>query len=213
MKIQTLDSQAWWIALADEIRPTEGFDSSAFFSEIVRMFEFSEVPKAAAQSGGFEFNRGFFRRDGKVTQIAQIVMYNDGININVQGDTSGAEEILQAILKLCFASGFREPVTQPLHYYISTIVVDFEKSLDSLIPKSFLEKVSDAGMWGKSHFLSIAFNSDKTERKGPLTGVNPASFSIGRRIDAPYAMNRYFSQANTTTEKHLGLLEDLKRLA
>jgi hypothetical protein len=38
MKIQTMDSQSWWIALSDEIRPTEGLDSAAFFSEMARIF-------------------------------------------------------------------------------------------------------------------------------------------------------------------------------
>jgi hypothetical protein len=212
MKIQTIDSQAWWIALADEIRPAEGLDGPVFFSEVARIFEFSEVPKAAAQGGGFEFNRGCFRRDGKVTPISQIALYNDGININVQGPTSGAEEILQMVIELGISLGIREPITRPLHYFISTIVVDFEKSLDALFPKSLLEKVSEAGIWENSHFLSIAFSPDKSERKGPLTGVNPPSFSIGRRVDVPYGMNRYFSQASTTTEKHIGLLEHLEGL-
>lgn len=211
MKIQTMDSQAWWIALADEIRPTEGLDGSAFFSEIARTFEFSEAPKAAAQSGGFEFNRGFFRRDGMVTPVSQITMYNDGININLQGKTSVAEEVLQMILGLGFTSGIREPTTPPLHYYISTIIVDFERSLDSIIPKSFLDRVSAASYRKDSHFLSIAFSADKTELMGPLSKVNPPSFNIGRRIDVPYGMNRYFSQASTTTEAHIDLLENLER--
>jgi hypothetical protein len=116
------------------------------------------------------------------------------------------------VLEVGRSLGIREPSTPPLHYYLSTITVDFEKSLDGLIPKPFLEKISDAAMWGDSHFLSIAFSPDKTERKGPLTSVNPNSFNIGRRVDTPYAMNRYFSQASTTTEKHIELLEQLESL-
>jgi hypothetical protein len=211
MKIQTIDSQAWWIALADEIRPTEGWDSAAFFSEIKRTFEFPEGQKAG-QGGGVEFNEGVLRRDTRLTSIPQIALYNDGINVSVRGTTSQSEEILQMILELGRSLGIREPTTRPLHYYVSTIVVDFDKSLDALIPKSFLKKISDAGIWENSHFLSIAFNSDKTERRGPLTAVNPTSFSIGRRIEAPYEMNRYFSQASTTTEKHTELLEGLEAL-
>ncbi|EAQ35988.1 hypothetical protein NB311A_01410 [Nitrobacter sp. Nb-311A] len=212
MKIQTIDSQAWWISLADELRPTEGWDGPSFITTIAKAFEFSDLPKQVADGGGFDFINGFYRDGGQVNSIPKLVLYNDGINVNVQGRTSVAEAVLQRTLEIAFSFGIRPPTTTPLHHYLSTIVVDLDKSLDNIVPKSFLDMISASSAKGNAQFLSIAFNPDKTKGLGPMPGVTPNSFSIGRRVDVPYDQNRYFSQASMTTEKHIEIIEHLQAL-
>jgi hypothetical protein len=212
MKVQTIDSQVWWIAHADEIRPVEGLDTATFFTEIAKALEFKDPPKPGQNNVGAEFLNGFLRRDKEVISVPKLVIYNDGINVVVQGRSSGAEKALQIVLELAFSLGVRKPTTTPAHHYLSTIVVDFEKSLDLLVPQAFLKKISASAFRENAQFLSIAFNADKTEVTGPFPALNPTSFSIGRRLEVPYDLNRYFSQAAMTTEAHLSLLEDLEGL-
>jgi hypothetical protein len=214
MKIQTIDAQAWWIALADEIRPSEGFDLAETCAAIARAFNFSVAPTAPAKPGaGLDFESGSFRNGESLILISKITVFNDGVAVYVPTNTANAETVLQKLLSILFAAGVRQPSTQPLHYYLSTIVSDFERSLDRLIPASLLTMVSEAiPVEADAHFLSIAINADKHDLRGRLSGINPTSFNIGRRLEMPYETNRYFSQANATTEKHIELLEHLESL-
>jgi hypothetical protein len=96
----------------------------------------------------------------------------------------------------------------------SQIVADFSVSLDKLFPSSLLQKTSEAfPIEAKAQFGSLHICAEKTTIPGRIGPLNPTTFNLARRIDIPYEANRYFSQANTTTEKHLELLEQIERLA
>lgn len=216
MNIQTISAQAWWIALADEIRPVNGLDVAGTFSALQEQFGFAAIPAAAAQpGGGMEFLNGALRAGPSPIIVNKIGVYSDGLNVDVPSNTENAEIILQATLEIFYSFGIRKPVTPPLHYYLSTIVVDFENSLDNLIPARLLKKVGEALPIERrsAQFSGISINVDKTTLPGRLGPINPTIFNIYRRLDVPYAQNRYFSQANMTTNEHLELLGEFEQLA
>jgi hypothetical protein len=146
--------------------------------------------------------------------IPLLTIYSDGTSVNLQSNTRDAETVLQTTLEIFLSLGMREPTMPPLHYYLSTIVADFDKSLDSLFPPGLLQNISAAmPVHGRAQFFAIHFNFDPSTIPGRISRINPSQFRIERRLEIPYDQNRYFCQANTTTEKHIELLEQLERMA
>jgi hypothetical protein len=64
-----------------------------------------------------------------------------------------------------------------------------------------------------AEFQGLRFDADKSTIPGRIAAINPTAFNISRRTDVPYDMNRYFSQANASTDDHIELLEEIERLA
>jgi len=214
MNIQTTEAQVWWIAIADEIRPREGVPLARWAQALQKKFKFVQLPTGLPQPGqGFDFRTGTLEAGETLINISLLSVYSDGISVQVPANTRNAETVLQEVLGLFFSLGMREPTTPPLHYYASTIVADFEKSLNSLIPQSTLEHVAAAmPVQGNAEFNALHINFDQTTLPGRMAPINPSHFRIERRISVPYDQNRYFCQANTTTEKHIELLEQIERL-
>jgi hypothetical protein len=216
MRIQTTTAQAWWIALADEIRPAEGFDSATAYTAIKHLFEFPILPTGPVKKdGGMEFDNGILRSGDATIVISKIEIYNDGISVHVPSNTTNAEIVLQKTLELFYSFGVRKPQTPPLHYYVSIIVADFEHSLNSLFPTSLLEKIGkNLPVEAKAQFSGFDINADQTLVPGRWHSINPTRFAIHRRLpNIPYDVNRYFSQANMATEQHMELLGEFEKLA
>jgi hypothetical protein len=215
VRVQTITSQAWWIALADEIRPEGGLDAVATFAALKEKFGFPIIPTGPAQpGGGMDFVNGAMRSGVTSINIGKISVFGDGLSIEVPSTTENAEIVLQETLRVFYSFGVREPATPPLHYYLSTIVVDFEHSLNNLIPGQLLKQVEKAiPVEADAQFAGIYINADKTTLRGRLGPVNPTLFNIHRRLEIPYDVNRYFSQANMRTADHLELLAEFEQLA
>lgn len=214
MRIQAVESHVWWIALADEIRPREGVALQQMFNAVQSVFHFAEIPSKLPQPNrGYEFSEGHLNvQDGSPIAVTKLSVFNDGINIQVNTDTEKAERALQAALGLFGSLGLREPITPPLHYYLSNIVADFDRSLDSFVANPILKAVAAAvPADGSAHVYSLRINFDPSAMPGRLAPINPTNFLIERRIGVPYELNRYFSQANMSTESHLSLLEKIEK--
>jgi hypothetical protein len=215
VRVQTITSQVWWIALGDEIRPEHGLDAMAAFAALKERFEFPTIPTGPTQpGGGLDFTSGALRNIPEPVNINKISIFGDGLTIEVPSTTENAETVLQETLQVFFSFGVREPVTPPLHYYLSTIVVDFEHSLNNLLPSSLLRKLENAtSVDAAAQFAGVNINADKTTLRGRLGPINPTNFNISRRLDIPYDVNRYFCQANMTTANHLEILAEFETLA
>lgn len=213
MKIQSTEGHAWWIALADEIRPVRGIDSREIASGLQSIFQFQSPP--AEKGGGIEFLNGRFTEGGRTTLITKIAVFNDGINVQVPTDTDEAEIALQAALSFVFSIGVRPPVSGPLHFYQSIVIADFEVPLENILPASLLRKLSKAmPIEGDSQLLNIVTNFDATIiPDARWRGINPSLFRIDRRVSMPYALNRYFCSANMKTSQHVEILTDFEKFA
>jgi len=214
MKIHTIDASVWWIVLADEIRPRDGTVLKNWIPRLQQIFNFAQLPTQLPQPGqGFDFLEGSFEENGEILPITKLSVFNDGLSIMVSGDTTRAEKALTKIIDFFYSLGYREPITPPLHLYISTIVADFDRSLDKLFPSSILEKIAAAmPISGDAHVLAFRTNFDPGTLTGRIAPLNPTLFSIERRLGpAPCALNRYWCQANSTTEKHIEVLEEIER--
>lgn len=210
MNILTIDAQVWWIAYSDEIRPVEGFDFIAAMNAIKNTFDFPALATGPARpGGGAEFDNGAYRIVKPPIIITKLTVFGDGLNVNVASNTKNAEIILEKTLEIFYSFGIRRPTTPPLHYYLSTIIADFEHSLDNLVSNTLLARIARAlPVTAPAHFAGISINMDKTVLPPRLGAINPTLFSIYRREGVPYDQNRYFSQANMATDQHIELLRE-----
>jgi hypothetical protein len=211
LKVQTIHSQVWWVALHDEIRPLKVPSATAFQDAIQSEFSFLSTSNEFKPGKGAEYQQGVFHGTEGPIAIEKLVTYNDGLNIAVPSNTDDADRVLEKILEIAFSLGVREPVTRPNHSYISYVVADLDCSIDNFFPASLYKELAElAPKNGASHALSFGFQFDPLviERR-PLAPANPG-FKIERREGFPYEANRYFSTANAPTNKHLKLLENFE---
>jgi hypothetical protein len=214
MKIQSTDAQVWWIALADEIRPARGIDGSKLALALQSTFNF-QSPYKEMKAGGAEFLNGRLVDGDREILITKIAVFNDGVHIQVPTDTDDAEIALQKALTVAFDLGVRRPTSTPVHFPQSTLIVDFECSLESILPRALLKKISKAmPIAGESHLLNIATNFDAEKiANGRWRGINPTLFRVDRRVSVPYDLNRYFCVANMKSSDHIEILNDFEKVA
>jgi hypothetical protein len=213
MKIQSTEAQAWWIPLADEIRPVRGIDGPKLAAGLQSIFNFPTPGEM--KGGGAEFLNGRLVDGDHEIPITKLAIFNDGINLQVPTNTDDAEIVLQKALAFAFDLGIRRPTSDVLHFYQSTIIADFERSLESFLPRTLLRKISEAmPIAGESHLLNIATNFDATMiADGRWRGINPTIFRIDRRASVPYSLNRYFCIANMKSSDHIEILNDFEKFA
>jgi hypothetical protein len=214
VKVQTTQSEIWWVALYDEIRPLKVPPPAAVLEAIKSTFSFRIVPTEFKLGQGIELNLGVFLASEGPIAIDKLVLFNDGLNIAVPSSTDDADRVLEKTLETIFSLGVREPITPPAHTYVSFVVADFDCSIDNFFPASFYEGLAEiAPKNGPAHAISFGFQFDPllVERR-PLAPGNPG-FRIERREGFPYEGNRYFSVANMPTSRHLALLEHLEAAA
>jgi hypothetical protein len=214
VKIQTIHSQIWWVALFDEIRPIKVRPPGALLEAIQSAFSFRVVPTEFKPGQGIEYHQGVFHAPEGPIAIEKLATFNDGLNIAVPSSTNDADRVLEKTLEIAFSLGIREPITPPAHTYVSSIVVDFDCSIDNFLPSFLYEELAKlAPKNGAAHALSFGFQFDPLllERR-PLAPGNPG-FRIERREGFPYEANRYFSIANMPTTTHLSLLEQFEASA
>lgn len=214
MKIQTTESQVWWIALPDEIRPVRGLDGSTLAARIQSLFGFP-TPPTEMKGGGIEFLNGRLADGDGDILVSKLAAFNDGLNIHVPTNTSDAKKVLKASLDSLFELGVRRPTSGALQFYQSTIVADFDTPLENILPKPLLKKISAAmPIAGESNILSIGTNFDATVITNPRwRGINPTIFRIDRRASMPYELNRYFCMANMESDAHIEILLDMEKFA
>jgi hypothetical protein len=214
MKIQATEAQAWWIALADEIRPVGGIDGSKLATSLQSIFSFPPPPNEV-KGGGAEFLNGRLADGDRDILITKLAVFNDGLNIQVSTNTDDAETVLQRALALAFDLGVRRPTSGALHFYQSTVIADFECALENILPNALLNKISEAmPIAGESHLLNIATNFDAAKiSDGRWRGINPTLFRIDRRVSVPYDINRYFCLANMKSSDHVEILNDFEKFA
>jgi hypothetical protein len=213
MKIQSTEAQAWWIALPDEIRPIRGIDGPKLAAGLQSIFNFPLPPNEA--KGGAEFLNGRWAEGDREILIAKLVLFNDGLNIQVPTNTDDAEIILQKALAFLFDFGVRRPTSGAIHFYQSTVIADFEWPLESILPSALLRKISQAmPIAGESQLLNIATNFDAAKiADGRWRGINPTVFRVDRRASVPYDLNRYFCLSNMKSSDHIEVLNDFEKFA
>src|SRR5262249_27321443 len=155
-------SQVWWIALADELRPAKPITQIGFIDAVKDAFQFRQWPIQIPKAGEpTEFLEGYMMIGDEKFPITKLAVFTDGVNITVPASTEYVDQVLQKALETFYALGVREPITPPIHDYVSFLVVDMDHSIDSFFPPSVLKMISDAVPYeGDVNAFSMVFNAD-----------------------------------------------------
>jgi hypothetical protein len=215
MKPVTMGADVWWLARPDDIRPVKGLSIHDIVTAIQGKFGFAAFPTALpAKDQGLTFREGVFRDKGKLIPIKVFDLFNDGIHIAVDSSTDDADIVFSELRRIFVELGGKEVNTVLLHYHVSTIVCDFDESINWLISdflhltsviSSHLEIDAKVGVTG------INFAADPSTLPTRIGKINPTHFSLEPRTDYKFEEKRYYSVANMTTSKHIELLTYLDR--
>lgn len=190
----------------------EGLAIRDLLAAIKDRYGFAKAPAHEhdrTDQGSLAFEGGmFFYND--VSLSVTLTIFSDGIVAETTSNTDSTRAFLEDLRELVIASGYSLPESPSIiEGLVSALVVETEASLMLLNPKlEALVKIIEA----KTKPLDRKFRGyELTEISIATEDSNkplaPASFKFERRIDQPFDMNRYYSQAPLETRDHLALLE------
>jgi hypothetical protein len=218
MIIQSIDSELWWLANADEVRSQSGFSVHDVIQRMQEAFHFFAVPVAIPTGNdGYKFEQGSLRFDNGQIHIRQLIVYNAAIHLTVAGSTDGADKVFEKLVEVFSGLGVRQPTTPPTKFYRSTIICDFEKSIDSLIVGyarlvSIVQSKFRDPQQIEIRASGIAFMADATSLPPAISIYNPTLFTINRKTDVSFDVNRFTCFANMQTMDHVLALEEIETL-
>ena len=211
MNVHGIASELWWFGNEDEICSLRGFSIWTAFKHLREEFHFFEMPTAVSEN--YTFKQGNLEER---VQIKQLVLYAGATHITIAGDFDGADQVFEKLVEIFVALGIRQPTTPPVRFYRSTIICDFEKTIDSLFSK--LETITEIVQRGiqvpnaQVHPSGIAFAADATTLPREFAAYNPTLFSINRKTDVEFSKNRCTCFANMKTIDHLTALHAIELL-
>jgi len=213
--ISTEHGHVLQLLVAEEIRPPSGYYLPDAIKIITERYAFVTLPTIQdALREGAKFGQGRFLSEDRVIEIKSLGVFADGVLVTTY-NTDDAVIILEDIMSLAIEHfGFRAPLTLRPRQFASSVIVEFENSLDNAL-RSF-EKLKSAfsAALRDDHGWSVEVEAaraviacDPTK----LPSQRTAEFIIERRAGVPYSQNRYFSAAPLRTEIHLELLRGFER--
>lgn len=214
MTPQAFEGQAWLIVKADEVRAAAGLPVVPAIERVRTHFQFLSWPTTIpTPNSGYVFQQGAFNNKGKIIAITGLTIYADGIHVHTQSTTEDTDDVLAEVVTLLQDMGMRVPKAIIASYHVSTIVADFSKNINCLLTafRSISSFIGDRDYKAPLEVGLLSLYADATKLTKPFDGLNPTLFRIDRRVGVSFEENRYFSLANTTTEKHLEILNYIER--
>jgi hypothetical protein len=198
----------------DEIEPSEGVYLPALLNTIIARYEFVSVPPdlRGDLTKGIKLRIGHIGIGGRDIAVQEMNLYNDGVLITAKTTTDAdlvTDDFLEWIRRTFkLVSEMRKPRS-----YVSTVVVEFDISLDSAI-RSFerISKIFSDALTGAYHVPAAIQLSRLGFAADPETVPHlfNTQFAIERRTRVSYESNRYHCTAPLRTELHLECLQGLE---
>lgn len=203
------------IALFDmnELNPGGKVFFPNVLGKLVERFQFQRFPKTPEQldeSKGIEFFDGHWNG----VNVTKVTFYYNGILLETRSSTADSQRILDEALRWSSDSF-------GLHYEPSMIIswkylnaFSFTSDAPLLEANSAISKLANGisqavgpvlgePVQYRSTRLDIDF--DKLNRQSPI-----AYMTIQRKLDAPFAANRYLTEAPLPTDVHIQLLQQFE---
>jgi len=212
--------QIAYIFLTDEVRPMGGTYLPEFLSVIGERYTFTTRPDLsdAARPGGVKFENGIFRVGSEKIVVGGLTIYNDAIVVEAH-HTDFSKAVIDDVRKLAVnLFEFREPRSAPIMVYESHVVVDFDLQINNLIRsfqavsgliRSSLKSTYDRDFQIDANLVGFAV--DPTQLPALVSPYLKPEFSISRRLNRPYADNRYICSATLPSDTHTALLEEFEQ--
>ena len=206
----------------EEVMPLGGANGRELIPEIQSRYEFIKTTDIRTTSreeinkNGFTFEGGRFEFEGSTVNISDMAIYLDGIVVNA-AKTDYAEAFIHDLINFTQKSfGFRELASKPRFYFLSQIIVEFEKPLANLISKfsQLSEMINEqlSPSYGKLEPVDFARLDFELDKKSMPVGMTVPRIVIERRTNIPFNKERYFCGAPMRTSGHIQFLEEVERV-
>lgn len=212
--VSVLKGRAMQIFAQDEVRPERDIYLPQFVELVMSKYGFLRHSSLAeAGDKGIKFEQGrLAHTDGDIA-IENLDFYNDGVVV-ICRDTELAEIVLDDAIEWAIRTlAFRRPKVMPQRTYASWIVVDFDQQIGRIFEKfgnlqALIASSYERAYGDKLNFemLRVAFNVDPRT----LPPYTNTEYTIDRRGNATYDLERYFCTAPLRTAKHLDFLNELE---
>jgi hypothetical protein len=203
----------------EEIIPIGGADGPRIVEVISSKYKFTHPPanptREEIEKNGLKFSGGRMAREGFTANIAEFVVFNDGI-VAISSSTENAEAFLEEVYSFLVAEfAFREITSVVKKVYLSSVVVDFDASLNKIVHgqtaeldliRNELNAVDHTTFPVEVVRIDIALDKDPEFRP-----PNIPRLSIERRANSQFSQHRYYSAAPIHTAKHLEILKRIER--
>lgn len=220
MKIISFENgRVTWLFPVEEFLPLQFAKGAQVLAAVAEKYSFQHPPKNPTQEtikeAGIRFEQGRFTTDASDIFVSDLTLFNDGIVANSH-TTEGADLFLIDLYRfLVDHHEFRSVVSPIRKINNSTLVVEFEESLDALLPAQSaaltavtkaLNAVEQTNFPGEVVRIDFALNKDPDPR--PLT---MPKLSIERRALSLSNQNRYFSTGPISTSEHAEILGNIEK--
>lgn len=201
-----------WLFDDRELNPRGKRLYPEIFNPLVQRYTFRvfpTTPEHLNRQNGVLFQDGGFRTpDGTIS--VDLSYYSDGLVATSSSSTEDMDAFLDDVLRWAseqYGLRYDSTLVQKKEY-LSTVQVQFEHSLHGACERlqRFASHLSSLDIDAKNstqEFAGARFTSDPASR---------FSFSIERRLNAPFSENRYYSDARLPTKQHLSALEEFERI-
>jgi hypothetical protein len=207
----------------EEVTPPSNPPLINIVSGLHSFFDFAVAPPRESLGAGapLVFQGGKILDGEKAIGIQQLVVLPDG-DLVASSTTDFAERGLDALVAyLNTEFGYRLEGKSARRYYVSTVVVEFEKPFSEIIPSIGAVQKLISRSNGKDdpfQILRLSFSKGtggmpNPQSSNPLDGMEKADFLIERRAGAPFSANRFFCSAPMRTNDHIKVLEEIERAA
>lgn len=197
-----------WLFDTAELNPLGKSVYPDLFTKLIDRYKFRTVPKAEDLISGKDrkFSHGQFAFGELLVEIST-ELWGDGLIADTRHSTEATDAFLDDALQwIAEELQIRYPASLvKKKAYRSEIVAYFSSGLSGMCAKldTFTQELS--GIWpgpDQQELSAVIFGSEAMN----------SSFTLERRINTPYAENKFFSAAQTDTARHLALLRKLEEL-
>jgi hypothetical protein len=213
--IATETGRVLQLLVMEEIFPLSGIYFPNFCQQLGDRYAFVTRPQnyTDAIKSGAKFQHGQLTTPAREILIKEIGVFNDGIIVDCQ-NTDDAEYVTEDIMEWTRTSfAFREQRTNIRRRFTSVITIEFDGAIETAIGAIETIAKSMSAAYNRAYgeridvkLLRLSLNADPLSIP-PLVNTQ---FYVERRIQRPYAENRYQSGAPLRTEEHIGLLETIE---
>ena len=207
---------------ADEIRPSGGYNIPELVRLIGERYGFGQKPTAeTASTSGAKFMDGRLIFGNTKINIRELTFFNDAIGVTSY-DTKSAEFVLDDLFAWARETINTRPLQTPFpKQFHSILVIELDPKIERLFDRfEKVRKLYSAMIASLYDFRGtiapnrLAISRDQTESPAPsLLNLGDLQWAFERRLNVPYANNRFISGAPLKTEMHIELLNALEASA
>lgn len=219
MRIISYDTgRVTWLFPTEEFGPLGSGDGRTIIEQIAEKYDFLHPPQNPTRDeidkSGLKFSAGKIYVGNETFNITEFIAYNDGL-VCASPTTEPASEFLRDLMEFLITEfRFREPITPIKKVSLSTIIVEFDQSINSMLSdQQEVAKIVSGHLNAseQTSFETRLSRIDFTQDRGPFEKLLP-KWTLEARANVLLSQNRYYSSAAVATKRHLEMLAQIEAL-